>query len=100
MIELTYEWNTAAAGDEFARAIALNPNYAIAHDGVVSEKSIVLSWAVLTWSVQSDRLGDVSVFGLLINSPARQSASRPDCIGASSGATLHGSLCPPGQRSE
>jgi len=32
LIELAYEWNTASAGEEFARAIALNPNYAIAHE--------------------------------------------------------------------
>jgi hypothetical protein len=30
---------------------------------VVSEKSIVLSWAVLKWSVQSNRYGDVSISG-------------------------------------
>jgi tetratricopeptide (TPR) repeat protein len=29
--EWTYEWDRAGAGDEFARAIALNPNYATAH---------------------------------------------------------------------
>jgi hypothetical protein len=28
---------------------------AVSEHGVVSEKSIVLSWAVLNWSVQSDR---------------------------------------------
>ena len=27
----TYEWDSAGAGDEFARAIALNPNYAVGH---------------------------------------------------------------------
>ena len=30
-------------------------------DRVVSEKSIVLCWAVLKWSVQSDRYGHVSI---------------------------------------
>jgi hypothetical protein len=30
---------------------------------VMSEKSIVLSWAVLKWSVQSERYGDVSISG-------------------------------------
>jgi hypothetical protein len=33
-------------------------------DPVVSEKSIVLSWAIVKWSVQSDRYGYESMFGL------------------------------------
>jgi serine/threonine protein kinase/tetratricopeptide (TPR) repeat protein len=32
MTEWTYEWDRAGAGDEFARAIALNPSYAIARE--------------------------------------------------------------------
>jgi tetratricopeptide (TPR) repeat protein len=30
--EWTYEWDSVGAGEEFARAIALNPSYAIAHE--------------------------------------------------------------------
>jgi hypothetical protein len=42
----------------------------IEQQGVVSEKSIVLSWAVLTNVVRVVRpIGSVSVFGLSINSP-------------------------------
>ena len=35
----------------------------VTRNRVVSEKSIVLSWAVLKWSVRSDRQADVSMFG-------------------------------------
>jgi hypothetical protein len=64
-------------------------------EGVASEKSIVLSWAVIKWSVQSDRYGDVSMFGLSINSPLDSPPAVPDWSVGSSGATVHGTACIP-----
>ena len=46
-------------------------------------------------SVQSDRCGDVSMFGLSINSPFDSPLAVPTARTASSGATVHGTPCIP-----
>jgi len=65
-----------------------NHGQAVIGNRVLSEKSIVLSWAILKWSVQSDRYGDVSILGCrsiprsIVNQQSRLECSEFRCNGA------------------
>jgi hypothetical protein len=54
----------------------LNYSDASAAAPVVSEKSITLSWALLEWSVQSDRYGDQALLAHLFSVGTGGAAAR------------------------